>query len=69
MPAALCAACDTHTRQIHEVQKKAFQETSAMKDGKRRLKQRCENDLKHVHDAIQKVCVCYLFLSVDVESG
>ena len=40
-----------------------------MKDGKRRLKQRCENDLKHVHDAIQKVCVCYLFLSVDVESG
>merc|ERR1711991_789873 len=39
---------------IHEVQKKAFQETSAMKDGKRRLKQRCENDLKHVHDAIQK---------------
>ena len=28
-----------------------------MKDGKRRLKQRCENDLKHVHDAIQKVCV------------
>jgi len=39
---------------IHEVQKKAFQETAAMKDGKRRLKQRCENDLKHVHDAIQK---------------
>eukprot|EP01062_Namystynia_karyoxenos_P022963 TRINITY_DN1882_c0_g1_i4.p1 TRINITY_DN1882_c0_g1~~TRINITY_DN1882_c0_g1_i4.p1 ORF type:complete len:587 (+),score=368.31 TRINITY_DN1882_c0_g1_i4:103-1863(+) len=39
---------------IHEVQKKAFQETSAMKDAKRRLKQRCEIDLKHVHDAIQK---------------
>lgn len=39
---------------IHEVQKKAFQETSAMKDNKRRLKQRCEEDLKHLHDAIQK---------------
>jgi len=39
---------------IHEVQKKAFQETSAMKDAKRRLKQRCETDLKHLHDAIQK---------------
>jgi hypothetical protein len=39
---------------IHEVQKKAFQETSAMKDAKRRLKQRCEEDLKRIHDAIQK---------------
>jgi len=39
---------------IHEVQKKAFQETSAMKDAKRRLRQRCETDLKHIHDAIQK---------------
>jgi hypothetical protein len=39
---------------VHEVQKKAFQETSAMKDSKRRLKQRCEQDLKHLHDAIQK---------------
>lgn len=39
---------------IHEVQKKAFQETSAMKDAKRRLKQRCEEDLKHLHEAIQK---------------
>jgi len=39
---------------IQEVQKKAFQETSAMKDAKRRLKQRCEEDLKHLHDAIQK---------------
>lgn len=39
---------------IHEVQKKAYQETSAMKDAKRRLKQRCETDLKHLHDAIQK---------------
>eukprot|EP00742_Colponemidia_sp_Colp-10_P005030 GILJ01005375.1.p1 GENE.GILJ01005375.1~~GILJ01005375.1.p1 ORF type:complete len:586 (+),score=187.95 GILJ01005375.1:68-1825(+) len=39
---------------IHEVQKKAFQETSAMKDAKRRLKQRCETDLKHIHDAIQR---------------
>jgi len=39
---------------IHEVQKKAFQETSSMKDAKRRLKQRCEEDLKHLHDAIQK---------------
>jgi len=39
---------------IHEVQKKAFQETAAMKDAKRRLKQRCEEDLKHLHDAIQK---------------
>jgi hypothetical protein len=39
---------------IQDVQKKAFQETSAMKDAKRRLKQRCEEDLKHLHDAIQK---------------
>jgi hypothetical protein len=39
---------------IHDVQKKAFQETSAMKDAKRRLKQRCEEDLKHLHDTIQK---------------
>ena len=39
---------------IHEVQKKAFQETNTMKDAKRRLKQRCEEDLKHLHDAIQK---------------
>lgn len=39
---------------IHEVQKKAFQETTAMKDAKRRLKQRCEEDLRHLHDAIQK---------------
>jgi predicted O-linked N-acetylglucosamine transferase (SPINDLY family) len=31
---------------IHEVQKKAFQETAAMKDAKRRLKQRCEEDLR-----------------------
>ena len=40
--------------QIYEVQKKANQETSQMKDAKRRLKQRCETDLKHIHDAIQK---------------
>jgi len=39
---------------IHDVQKKAYQETAAMKDAKRRLKQRCEEDLKHLHDAIQK---------------
>jgi len=39
---------------IHDVQKKAFQETNAMKDAKRRLKARCEEDLKHLHDAIQK---------------
>ncbi|RHW73619.1 Paraflagellar rod protein 2-5 [Trypanosoma brucei equiperdum] len=39
---------------IHEVQKQANQETSQMKDAKRRLKQRCETDLKHIHDAIQK---------------
>nr|ABY70645.1 paraflagellar rod protein 1 [Trypanosoma evansi] len=38
---------------IHEVQKQANQETSQMKDAKRRLKQRCETDLKHIHDAIQ----------------
>ncbi|KAH8605434.1 putative Paraflagellar rod protein [Trypanosoma vivax] len=39
---------------IHEVQKQANQETSQMKEAKRRLKQRCETDLKHIHDAIQK---------------
>eukprot|EP01010_Urceolus_cornutus_P001055 NODE_156_length_2157_cov_446.130455_g127_i0.p1 GENE.NODE_156_length_2157_cov_446.130455_g127_i0~~NODE_156_length_2157_cov_446.130455_g127_i0.p1 ORF type:complete len:583 (+),score=217.59 NODE_156_length_2157_cov_446.130455_g127_i0:244-1992(+) len=41
-------------KKIYETQKKANQETSQMKDAKRRLKQRCENDLKHIHDAIQK---------------
>jgi len=39
---------------IHEVQKKSNQETSAMKDAKRRLKQRAEADLKNLHDAVQK---------------
>ncbi|PWV20566.1 Paraflagellar rod protein 2 [Trypanosoma cruzi] len=39
---------------IQDVQKKSFQETSAIKDAKRRLKQRCEDDLKNLHDAIQK---------------
>ena len=41
-------------KMIYEVQKAANQETSQMKDAKRRLKQRCETDLKHIHDAIQK---------------
>jgi hypothetical protein len=41
-------------KKIYETQKKANQETSQMKDAKRRLKQRCETDLKHIHDAIQK---------------
>jgi hypothetical protein len=41
-------------KQIYETQKKANTETSQMKDAKRRLKQRCETDLKHIHDAIQK---------------
>jgi len=41
-------------KKIYEVQKAANQETSQMKDAKRRLKQRCETDLKHIHDAIQK---------------
>ena len=31
-----------------------FRRESQMKDAKRRLKQRCETDLKHIHDAIQK---------------
>ncbi|KAH8620134.1 putative Paraflagellar rod protein [Trypanosoma vivax] len=39
---------------IHEVQKKSFQEAAAIKDAKRRLKQRCEDDLKSLHDTIQK---------------
>eukprot|EP01006_Ploeotia_vitrea_P041427 TRINITY_DN66525_c7_g4_i1.p1 TRINITY_DN66525_c7_g4~~TRINITY_DN66525_c7_g4_i1.p1 ORF type:complete len:604 (+),score=162.89 TRINITY_DN66525_c7_g4_i1:69-1880(+) len=41
-------------KRIYETQKKANQETTQMKDAKRRLKQRCETDLKHIHDAIQK---------------
>lgn len=41
-------------KKVYEVQKQANQETSQMKDTKRRLKQRCETDLKHIHDAIQK---------------
>merc|ERR1711976_1097205 len=39
---------------IHEVQKTASKETSALPDANRRLQQRCETDLKHLHDAIQK---------------
>eukprot|EP00992_Anisonema_acinus_P001793 TRINITY_DN10545_c0_g1_i3.p1 TRINITY_DN10545_c0_g1~~TRINITY_DN10545_c0_g1_i3.p1 ORF type:complete len:602 (+),score=186.22 TRINITY_DN10545_c0_g1_i3:61-1866(+) len=39
---------------VHETQKKCTQETTQMKDAKKRLKQRCETDLKHIHDAIQK---------------
>eukprot|EP01084_Bolivina_argentea_P159949 278583_1 len=39
---------------IHEVQKKSNQETSAMKDAKRRLRQRCDNDLRSLHDAIER---------------
>lgn len=45
---------NTPFKKIYETQKKANQETSQMKDAKRRLKQRCETDLKHIHDAIQK---------------
>jgi len=39
---------------IHEVQRKASTETTTVKEAKRRLKQRCEVDLQHLHDAIQK---------------
>jgi hypothetical protein len=39
---------------IHEVQKKANQDTSAMKDARRRLKQRTEADMKNLQDAVQK---------------
>ncbi|CAG9572185.1 paraflagellar rod protein 2C [Leishmania major strain Friedlin] len=39
---------------IADTQKRAFQETAALKDGKRRLKGRCEDDLRSLHDAIQK---------------
>lgn len=39
---------------IQDIQKKAFREAAAIKDGKRRLKNRCEDDLKNLHDAIQK---------------
>eukprot|EP00796_Vickermania_ingenoplastis_P007581 gene7581-5345_t len=39
---------------ILDVQKKAFQETAAIKDANRRLKNRCEDDLKNLHDAVQK---------------
>jgi len=45
---------NTPFKKIYETQKKANQETSQMKDAKRRLKQRCETDLKHIHDHIQK---------------
>nr|CAJ2469815.1 unnamed protein product [Leishmania braziliensis] len=40
--------------QIAGTQKRAFQETAALKDAKRRLKGRCEDDLHSLHDAIQK---------------
>jgi hypothetical protein len=49
-----CEAENEPFKKIYEVQKAANQETSQMKDSKRRLKQRCETDLKHIHDAIQK---------------
>ncbi|KAG5504290.1 hypothetical protein JIQ42_06122 [Leishmania sp. Namibia] len=39
---------------IADTQKRAFQETAALKDAKRRLKGRCEDDLRSLHDAIQK---------------
>lgn len=39
---------------VIETQKKAGQETQQMRDAKRRLKQKCETDLKRIHDAIQK---------------
>lgn len=51
---AKCEEENAQFKEIYEVQKQANQETSQMKDAKRRLKQRCETDLKHIHDAIQK---------------
>ncbi|CCW64643.1 unnamed protein product [Phytomonas sp. EM1] len=39
---------------IQDVQKRAFQEAAAIKDAKRRMKNHCEDDLKRLHDAIQK---------------
>eukprot|EP01012_Entosiphon_sulcatum_P036004 TRINITY_DN457_c0_g1_i1.p2 TRINITY_DN457_c0_g1~~TRINITY_DN457_c0_g1_i1.p2 ORF type:complete len:598 (-),score=157.38 TRINITY_DN457_c0_g1_i1:33-1826(-) len=39
---------------VYETQKKTGQDIAQLKDAKKRLKQRCETDLKHVHDAIQQ---------------
>jgi len=41
-------------KMTYETQKKANQDTTQMKEAKRRLKQRCEADLKQIHGAIQK---------------
>eukprot|EP00796_Vickermania_ingenoplastis_P000460 gene460-242_t len=49
-----CEEENSQFKEIYEVQKQANQETSQMKDAQRRLKQRCETDLKHIEDAIQK---------------
>nr|CAJ2476622.1 unnamed protein product [Leishmania braziliensis]CAJ2477064.1 unnamed protein product [Leishmania braziliensis] len=49
-----CEEENSQFKEIYEVQKQANQETSQMKDAKRRLKQRCETDLKHIQDSIQK---------------
>ncbi|KAG5497369.1 hypothetical protein JIQ42_03855 [Leishmania sp. Namibia] len=49
-----CEEENARFQEIYEVQKQANQETSQMKDAKRRLRQRCETDLKHIQDAIQK---------------
>ncbi|TPP52818.1 Paraflagellar rod family protein [Leishmania donovani] len=49
-----CEEENAQFKEIYEVQKQANQETSQMKDAKRRLRQRCETDLKHIQDAIQK---------------
>ncbi|EPY34789.1 69 kDa paraflagellar rod protein [Strigomonas culicis] len=42
------------TERVLDTQKRAFQQTSAMKEGQRRLKTRCEDDLRKLHDAIQR---------------
>ncbi|CAD2218560.1 paraflagellar rod protein 1D [Angomonas deanei] len=49
-----CEEENSQFKEIYEVQKQANRETSEMKDEKRRLKQRCESDLKHIQDTIQK---------------
>eukprot|EP01013_Petalomonas_cantuscygni_P024045 TRINITY_DN45606_c0_g1_i1.p1 TRINITY_DN45606_c0_g1~~TRINITY_DN45606_c0_g1_i1.p1 ORF type:complete len:614 (-),score=220.87 TRINITY_DN45606_c0_g1_i1:447-2288(-) len=41
-------------RHVYEVQRAANQQSQAIKDAKRHLKQRCEADLKQIHDAIQR---------------
>ncbi|EPY21980.1 paraflagellar rod protein 1D [Strigomonas culicis] len=49
-----CEEENSRFKEVYEMQKSATRDASEMKDEKRRLKQRCEADLRHIQDTIQK---------------